>query len=153
MRMLDLKIPPALLLLLAAALMWIVTRKTPGLAIHVPAARAVASGCLLAGFALGLASVISFRKARTTLNPTRPNATSALVTTGVFAISRNPIYLGMFLLLVSWAVVLQNAAAFLLLPLFILYMNRFQITPEEKALSSHFGADFEGYKRRVRRWI
>jgi protein-S-isoprenylcysteine O-methyltransferase Ste14 len=76
-----------------------------------------------------------------------------MVVTGIYRISRNPMYLGMLLLLVAWAILLSNLAASLVLPLFVLYMNHFQISPEEVALASRFGADFAAYCKAVRRWL
>lgn len=104
------------------------------------------------GVVAGL-GVVSFRRAQTTVNPLTPQAASSLVTTGIYRVSRNPMYLGMLLLLAAFAVFLANAAALIILPVFILYMNRFQITPEERALSSMFGPDFTAYTERVRRWM
>jgi protein-S-isoprenylcysteine O-methyltransferase Ste14 len=100
--------------------------------------------------AWGLAS---FRRAGTTFNPLKPEATSSLVVSGVYAFTRNPMYLGFLFVLVGWAVFLSNALAFLLLLLFVLYMNRFQIQPEERVLTARFGQEFLAYKSRVRRWI
>jgi protein-S-isoprenylcysteine O-methyltransferase Ste14 len=62
-------------------------------------------------------------------------------------------YLGFLLLLAGWAVFLSGGAAFPMVPVFVLYMNRFQIEPEERALTSRFGQDFVDYKSRVRRWV
>jgi len=62
-------------------------------------------------------------------------------------------YLGFFVVLLGWAIFLSNIVAFLLLPAFIFYMNRFQIGPEEKALVALFGQSFVAYKARVRRWL
>lgn len=71
----------------------------------------------------------------------------------VFAFSRNPMYLGAVILLSAVAVLLCNALACLAIPFFVLYMNRFQIGPEEEALTRIFGDEFAEYKKRVRRWI
>ena len=62
-------------------------------------------------------------------------------------------YLGLLLVLLGWAIHLSNALAVLLLPALILYMNRFQIVPEERALATRFGQEFAAYKSRVRRWL
>ena len=62
-------------------------------------------------------------------------------------------YLGFLLALGGWAIFLANAVSALLLPLFVLYMNRFQIAPEERALAARFGQQFEDYRRSVRRWL
>jgi protein-S-isoprenylcysteine O-methyltransferase Ste14 len=96
---------------------------------------------------------VSFWRARTTVNPINPAATSSLVIGGIYSLTRNPMYLGFLLALVGWATVLSNALAYLLLPAFIFYMNSFQIKPEERALASLFGEEFITYKSRVRRWL
>lgn len=62
-------------------------------------------------------------------------------------------YLGLLLALTGWSVWLSSAAALVFLPLFVWYINRFQIAPEEKVLASLFGKEFADYKRRVRRWV
>ncbi len=98
--------------------------------------------------------VLSFRQAKTTVNPVQPTQASTLVVSGIYRFSRNPMYLGFLFLLLSWAAFLANIPALLLgPPLFAGYMNKFQILPEEKILCSLFGDDFEIYKNRVRRWI
>lgn len=105
-----------------------------------------------AGFVTGIACVVTFRKAKKTIDPTKPHA-SALVTWGVYAISRNPMYLGGLVMLLGWAIFLSNALAFLFLPLYVLYINRFQIAPEERALTALFAETFATYRGRVRRWL
>jgi protein-S-isoprenylcysteine O-methyltransferase Ste14 len=82
-----------------------------------------------------------------------PASSSSLVLSGIYKFSRNPMYLGFLLALFGWAVFLSNALAFVFLPAFIFYMNRFQIEPEEKALAGKFGQEFVDYKSRVRRWL
>jgi protein-S-isoprenylcysteine O-methyltransferase Ste14 len=90
---------------------------------------------------------------RTTTNPLKPANASALVVRGIYRVTRNPMYLGLAALLAAWAIYLSSLAALAVLPLFVLYINRFQIAPEERALRSRFGAEFEAYRARVRRWI
>jgi len=96
--------------------------------------------------------VVTFRKAKTTVNPVKPHA-SSLVTSGVYAISRNPMYLGGFTMLLGWTIFLSNPLAFLFLPLYVLYLNRFQIAPEERVLTSLFGETYVAYQARARRWL
>ena len=72
---------------------------------------------------------------------------------GVYALTRNPMYLGLLLVLTGWAIFLSNVLGFVFLPAFVLYISRFQIAPEERALTSLFGRDFVAYKSRVRRWL
>ena len=105
------------------------------------------------GVVLDLVALAHFLRAKTTVNPLRPDAASALVIAGVFRFTRNPMYLGMAILLAAWAIYLANIAALAVLPLFVLYMNRFQIAPEERALEARFGAEYSRYRARVRRWL
>jgi protein-S-isoprenylcysteine O-methyltransferase Ste14 len=83
----------------------------------------------------------------------KPQSSSSLVISGIYALTRNPMYLGFLLVLLGWAIFLSNALAFLFLPAVIFYLNRFQIEPEETVLASLFGQEFVAYRSRVRRWI
>ncbi len=98
-------------------------------------------------------AVIAFRRAKTTVNPLQPEKASSLVTSGIFSISRNPMYLGMLLILIAGILHFANAITIALVPVFILYMNVFQIQPEETALQNLFGEEFKTYCRKTRRWI
>jgi protein-S-isoprenylcysteine O-methyltransferase Ste14 len=149
---LELKIPPAVVLIVVGCGMWAVAKVGPPLA-SVPAGAVVGVFLMIAGLALDIAAALTFRRARTTFNPFRPEATTALVSTGVFGISRNPMYLGMLIMLLGWAVYLPSLAALFGPVAFVLYISRFQIVPEERALTSLFGAGFAEYKSRVRRWV
>jgi protein-S-isoprenylcysteine O-methyltransferase Ste14 len=106
-----------------------------------------------AGAAIALAGVIQFARARTTVNPLQPDAASSLVSGGVYRWTRNPMYLGMALVLLAWAIYLSSIAALAVLPLFIVFITRFQIAPEERALEARFGVQFERYRKAVRRWL
>jgi len=110
-------------------------------------------GFVLAGALTCLAGVASFRRARTTVNPMKPDSTAALVVAGIYNYSRNPMCLGFLLILLGWALFLSNGLALLLLPAFVLYMNRFQIRPEERVLAALFAHDYAAYHARVRRWL
>jgi protein-S-isoprenylcysteine O-methyltransferase Ste14 len=98
-------------------------------------------------------AAMTFFAAKTTINPLRPARASTLVTTGVFSLSRNPIYLGDFLVLLALVVWFGNVINLLLLPLFVWFINRFQIAPEERALTGLFGDDYLLYCKNVRRWL
>ncbi len=150
---LELKVPPPVVLLLVALTMWIAARWAPAFAVDLPARTAIASGFALVGVGLGVAGVLRFRRAGTTVNPMRPGSTSSLVDSGVYRFSRNPIYLGDLLVLIGWAAWLSNGLSLLLAVAFVAYINRFQIEPEERALAELFGADFNAYRSKVRRWI
>ena len=153
MASLELKLPPPLVMLGVALLMWLASLAVPGLAWFM-ATRTVCALVLAAlGLGIAVAGVVSFTRAHTTVNPLKPSTASSLVVTGLYRLTRNPMYLGDLVILIGWAVYLSNAVSFLLVPVFVLYINRFQIGPEEKALSSLFGAGYAVYQSRVRRWL
>jgi protein-S-isoprenylcysteine O-methyltransferase Ste14 len=149
----ELKIPPVALVLLIGGLMGVAAWRLPTLTFPLPGRAFIAGGLAAAGAVVCLLGVASFRRARTTVNPMTPEASSSLVVVGVYRGTRNPMYLGFLLMLCGLACFLSNAVAAALLPVFVLYMTRFQIRPEERALEARFGADFIAYKGRVRRWI
>lgn len=153
MNALENTIPPPLIAVLVAFGMWGLSRVTPGMAINDTLRLVAAAIILVAGVAFCLAGVISFRLAKTTVNPLKPEAASSLVNSGVYRISRNPMYLGFALVLAAWAVYLASPHALLGVLVFVLYMNRFQILLEERALENLFGEEFTHYQSRVRRWI
>ena len=153
MSSLELKIPPPLVGLTVAALMWLAAAMVPALTVDWAASRWLAAGLLLIGLAFDFAGLWLFVKARTTVNPLSPQNTTSIVRSGVYSLSRNPMYVGMLCLLSAWAVYLQSGAALLLLPVFVFYIDRFQIQPEERFLMSQFGSDYESYRASVRRWL
>jgi protein-S-isoprenylcysteine O-methyltransferase Ste14 len=153
MQALELKIPPVAVGLLLGALMWVAARSVPGLGFTLPAGRIIAAGLAVVGVFVAILGVVSFRRARTTVNPMSPEAASALVTSGIYQLTRNPMYLGMLLVLLGWAVWLANALTLALPVVFIFLMNRLQILPEERALAAMFGSRFADYQSRVRRWL
>jgi protein-S-isoprenylcysteine O-methyltransferase Ste14 len=133
--------------------MWLASRSSPVLAFVFPVADLLAVGLAAIGLMVAISGVVTFRRARTTLNPTKPEASSSLVSWGIYRITRNPMYLGLLLELTAWAIFLSNWLAFLFLPVFVVYINRFQIVPEERALTSLFAREFVDYQSRVRRWL
>ena len=153
MKSLELRVPPLLVLLLAGLLMGLIAVATPPLAWSPTLRWGGAAAAILLGAITALVGVFTFRRARTTVNPMRPEAASSLVANGIYRYTRNPMYLGMLLVLIGWAVYLARPWALLVLPAFVVYMNRFQIGPEERALEAIFGAEFDAYRNRVRRWL
>ncbi|MEY4764441.1 MAG: hypothetical protein RI907_1114 [Pseudomonadota bacterium] len=121
--------------------------------VSLPALKWVAVLCALAGAGVAMAGVVAFKRSQTTVNPFTPERASSLVASGIYRYSRNPMYLGFFLALIGWAAWLSNLLAPAVLPLFIAYMNRFQIQPEEGALRLRFGDEFQRYALQVRRWV
>ena len=151
--MLELKVPPVALVLLVAALMWLAMWTMPAFEFQVPLRKILSVSMATAGTIVSGLGVLSFRRARTTVNPMKPDSASSLVVSGIYRLTRNPMYLGFLLVLVGWAIYLSNALTFFFLPAFIVYMNRFQIEPEEQALHVLFGPQFAAYRSRVRRWL
>ncbi|MEH6652088.1 MAG: isoprenylcysteine carboxylmethyltransferase family protein [Motiliproteus sp.] len=149
----ELKIPPVLLVVIFAVLMWAASGLLPQL--YIPLSLRIAAFAALAaiGAWIAIAGVRSFKMAETTVNPTTPNASSSLVTSGIYQRTRNPMYVGLLLLLVGWGVFLASLYALALTVGFVVYMNRFQIRPEERALESLFGEEVLSYQRQVRRWL
>lgn len=153
MQALELKIPPPVVALLIAGASWGISLIAPLLELPALIRVAAAGAIALAGGGFILAGIISFRHARTTPNPTKPEMASSLVRSGVYRITRNPMYLGLLFILIGWALFLSSAWALLGPLAFALYINRFQIIPEERALLTLFGADYSAYKSKVRRWL
>jgi protein-S-isoprenylcysteine O-methyltransferase Ste14 len=150
---LELKIPPVALVIFSALLIWLGAAYFPELSFRLPFQ-------LIVGWMIGIVGLIGctlgfieFRRAKTTLDPTKPGASSSLVRTGIYRHTRNPMYLGFLLMLAAWATVMGNVVSFLALPAFVYYLNRFQIEPEERALGLIFGDEFRAFRSSVRRWI
>jgi len=153
MASLESKIPPPAVVVITGVLMWLVSRATPRLGFDLPEHAWLGAALGVVGFVTGATGVATFRKANTTVNPIKVHSASSLVTWGVYRLSRNPMYLGGLIMLIGWALFLLNAPAFVLLAVYVLYINRFQIVPEERALTSLFGSEYVAYQARVRRWL
>lgn len=152
MQSLELRVPPLALTLVVALAMTAVAQVLPAAAAG-PWRLAAAVVLGFAGTAVALAGVAAFRRHRTTVNPLDPLRSSTLVSTGIYRHSRNPMYLGFLLALTGWALFLGSWASAAFLPGFIAYLTRFQIRPEERALTERFEQAFLDYRRSVRRWL
>ena len=150
---LETKVPPPVVAIAAAFIVWGISGLAPLVA--MPAGMRLAASLTLAaaGAACAVTGALSFRRARTTVHPARPEEASSLVSTGIYRVSRNPMYLGLLLILIAWAVFLSSGWALLGAAAFVLYMTRFQIAPEERALSKLFSNEYASYKASVRRWL
>ncbi|UUY06978.1 isoprenylcysteine carboxylmethyltransferase family protein [Pseudomonas sp. J452] len=153
MSALELKIPPPLVLFVCGLLMWLLAYLLPSLGFNLPGRLLLSTLLAAGGLGVAGAGVLAFHQASTTINPTRPSTTSSIVSNGVYRFTRNPMYLGMLLCLGSWALFLGNPLSLLGLPLFVAYLNRMQIGPEERALDAKFGEPYAQYRSRVRRWL
>ena len=150
---LALKVPPGALVVIVAVLMWVASSAAPTLNFFLPAKSLSAVSLALTGAVICLAGVVSFRRAKTTVNPMKPNSTSSLVVSGIYRYTRNPMYLGFVLILLGWAAYLSNLAALAFVAAFVVYINRFQIRPEERVLASLFPHEYPVYAAKVRRWV
>ena len=153
MTRLELKIPPVAVVVIVAGIMWFATLASPEQIFEFPGRRSLAAVLFTAALGVGIRGVSIFRRHRTTVNPTTPEAATAIVTTDIYAMTRNPMYLALALILAAWGLFLGNYLGLLGVPLFVAYMNIFQIAPEERALADKFGAPYDAYRRSVRRWI
>jgi protein-S-isoprenylcysteine O-methyltransferase Ste14 len=149
---LNLKVPPVVVFLVCLSLLILFDNYLPGISfpgipwwiITIP---------VMVGLVVALTGVIQFSMRSTTVNPHRPGNTTTLVTDGIYRFTRNPMYLGLLLLMVAAVLKLGNIFGILIVAIFILYMNRFQIRPEEQAMEEKFGDAYRNYKQDVRRWI
>jgi protein-S-isoprenylcysteine O-methyltransferase Ste14 len=153
MHRLDTRVPPPLVAAAAAALMWGLARWWPLATFEVPGAPLWGTAVAVAGVLVVTAGGYEFRAAGTTFNPLRPQRASVVVTSGIYRVTRNPMYLGLLLVLVGWLVALEAATPLVGPVLFASYIGRFQIAPEERALTAKFGDEYRSYMARVRRWL
>jgi protein-S-isoprenylcysteine O-methyltransferase Ste14 len=153
MKTLENRIPPPLVMLITAFAMWAAAQSAPALPIGtLPRLAIVLAVAICAGF-FAISGFRAFGRAKTTTNPAKIEEASALVTTGIYQYTRNPMYLGLATLLLAWAIYLAVPWAFLGPAAFVLFITRFQIMPEERVLKSKFGSPYAAYQNRVRRWL
>ncbi|MBB5766412.1 protein-S-isoprenylcysteine O-methyltransferase Ste14 [Xanthomonas arboricola] len=153
MHRLETKIPPPVVMVLLGLAAFAVTRLMPGFAFSLPRHAPVALVLACAGVALNGLPKLAFKRAGTTVNPLRPSLATQLITGGVYRYSRNPMYVGHAAMLLGWTLYLHHAVALLAVPLFVLYVTRFQIKPEERQLALRFPGVYADFCARVRRWL
>jgi protein-S-isoprenylcysteine O-methyltransferase Ste14 len=153
MKSLEHKIPPPLVALLAAVLMWWLQGFYPLSLLAGGTGRTLAMLSVTVGVMIAAVGITAFRKAKTTVDPLHPGKASAIVDSGIFAYTRNPMYLGMSLVLLGVCFHLAELTAFLILALFIRFISRYQIQPEERILLEKFGEPYQAYLDKVPRWI
>lgn len=149
----ELKLPPVIVVLIAVLLMLLADYLLPALAFDLALAPVLAAGLVLAGAVPAILGVLAFRRAATTVDPRYPENSTQLVTRGIYGFTRNPMYLGMAIGLLGCAVFLRNGFCLAIPLLFMAYLSRFQIQPEEQHMRDRFGAAFVDYSVRVRRWL
>lgn len=153
MTVLENRVPPPIIAILMACLMWSLAQITYIWPLDYKVRLFLVAFALAVAVVFCVGGVLSFRKAKTTVNPLKPESASALVSSGIYRISRNPMYVGFAAILVAWLFYLAAPFAFMGVLLFVIYMNQFQIKPEERALERLFGLEFDVYRNKVRRWL
>ncbi len=150
---LELKIIPVIQVAIIAAFMYGAARFMPVSTTLLEYKWLIWSIFIAIGSFFGLAGIVSFYLAKTTVNPEKPEKASTLVTSGIYKVTRNPMYVGLVCFLIAWAAWLGSLYSLVFIVVFVLYMNRFQITPEERALTKLFGQGYQDYCQKVRRWL
>jgi len=139
--------------LVAAGFILLINRALPGFRIQFEVLRWIAIALVIVGLLIELYSVFLFFRARTTVNPLKPDNSSSLVISGLYRYSRNPMYVGMLFLLTGLVLWVGNIAGLAALLFLVWYITLFQIKPEEVALERKFGQQFTDYANQVRRWV
>ncbi len=150
---LELNVPPVVVMFFVSLIMWLISVIVPEVSFATKYSYIAQILFVLTGMFFIIAGIVSFRKAGTTVNPMKPETVSLLITSSVYKFTRNPMYLGALFLLIGWGLFLSNILSCLASILFVLYMNHYQIKPEEKALMSKFGEEYSCYINQVRRWF
>ncbi len=153
MKALETKIPPPVIALAFGILIWWMASYQPKIEIEFVPKVLIVSLLMAIGVFFDLSGLLIFRKAKTTVNPLKPQKSSALVNTGVYKITRNPMYVGLLFILSAWCIYLDSPAAMIGIVGFIFYIHVFQILPEERMLTTLFGEEYREYQSKVRRWL
>jgi protein-S-isoprenylcysteine O-methyltransferase Ste14 len=147
------KIPPPIILLLSGIAMWFIAHSGFACTIANPVALIMAIILAAIGIFVSVSAIRRFKAVETTISPLQPDSATSLVHHGVFSRTRNPMYVGLFLVLLGWAVWLQSLSNGIVLIAFVLCLTELQIKPEEAALRKIFGQGYVDYCKQVRRWI
>ena len=153
MKYFELKIPPLLLAILFAIAMFFAAGYLPTVSMSDTLSLGLALLSLLLGMVFCIAGVAEFKRHQTTVDPRFPEKVSSLVSGGIYKFSRNPMYVGFALFLLALVFLLNSPVLVIGVFGFVLYMNRFQIVPEELMLKKLFGDQYQRYQERVRRWL
>jgi protein-S-isoprenylcysteine O-methyltransferase Ste14 len=153
MKILETKIPPPLLALTFALLIWYFAGDVPRAEIGGMFKTIVVTLLVAIGVVFDLSGLVHFRRVKTTINPVKPEKATALVQTGIYRVTRNPMYVGLVFVLSAWCIYLNSPYALVGVAGFILYITTFQILPEERMLITLFGDEYREYQSRVPRWL
>lgn len=153
MNQLENKIPPPIVMAIFGLLIWLCRDFGPILPLENGLRYFLCGAFVAAALTLDISAFLEFKKFKTTINPLKPENASNIVQSGAFGKTRNPMYLGMVILLIGWSFFNGALVGYVLVFLFWAFINRFQIIPEERALSAKFGDEYLDYQTKVRRWI
>ena len=145
------KIPPPLIVLTLIISIYFSSKRID--LINIPFQLEISFFILSLGLLIFINPVLKFIKSKTTINPIQLEETNKLVTSGIFKYSRNPMYLGMLMIIISTSIFYLNIYSILTPFLFIFWINKFQIKREESFLAEKFGKEYLSYKNKTRRWI
>ena len=145
------KIPPPIIALICIFINYLSTYLINP--IKFPNIEIIGGLILLFGVVTAVLATLLFKKDKTTVNPRNPEKTTTLVTNGIFSITRNPMYLGLFFSISSTILFFGSWFGIIILMFFVWYINKFQIIPEEEAMEKLFGGKYSEYRQKVRRWI
>ena len=145
------KIPPPLVVLILVISTFFSSKKID--LIQIPFQSLISIFILSIGILILLNPVLKFKKSKTTINPIKFKKVNKLVTSGIYKYSRNPMYLGLLMIVISSSIFYLNIYSILTPLFFYLWINRFQIKREEIFLTEKFGEDYLSYKKKTRRWI
>ncbi len=151
--MLKTKVPPPVITIVCMFLMWAISKINLHFSLSAFVRITLLMLFLLAALVFIFSGLVAFRRAQTTVDPMKPETASSLVCSGIYRFSRNPMYVGLVMMLLAWLVYLSSPFAIVGVIGFVYYINEFQIKPEEHALQKKFGVEFDKYKLKVRRWL
>jgi protein-S-isoprenylcysteine O-methyltransferase Ste14 len=149
----KLKTPPVFVFLIFGFLMYLLAEFLPVGYFEFFGRKFLIKALLFLAVVISSIALVQFYLAGTTTNAKDPSKASSLVSNGVYKFSRNPMYLGLLLILLAWGLWLGNAFNVLLAAGYVSYMNAFQIQPEESSLAILFGKEYQHYCIKVRRWF
>ena len=145
------KIPPPLVVLILVISTFFSSKKID--LIQIPLQNLISIFILSMGILILLNPVLKFKKSKTTINPIKFKKVNKLVTSGIYKYSRNPMYLGLLMIVISSSIFYLNIYSILTPLFFYVWINRFQIKREEIFLTEKFGKEYLLYMTRTRRWI
>ena len=145
------KIPPPVLVLILVSSNYFSSKKID--LIHLPNQDLISIIILLIGILILINPIFKFIKSKTTIDPIKFKKVNKLIISGIYKYSRNPMYLGLLMIVISTSIFFLNIFSITTPLLFYCWINRFQIKREEIFLTEKFGEEYMSYKTKTRRWI